>query len=424
MGFFENQVSISSPIAGIKTYIIPTMAKDVVTFSGSFSGGSIHCSNNNSKISTLTSSMIDKGTTTRNKFEISEILDAVGAEIKFGSTQHHTFFTCHCLRDNIAMVIDILSDELKNPLFDEVELKKLKKRMVGQIEQSREDTKKQAHILFSRKLYPENHLNYRLNTDETIEYINSIKKDDLEKFHSKAYGLGTINIAAAGDIDEQLFNDQINKAFGNYNTQNLEDVENKLKANPSDKLDETIIINDKTSADIYIGQPIGIDREHNDYYALMMGIYILGGNFSARLMQTVRDEQGLTYGIGSSIGGVKFGLDGYWSTWGTFAPDLIENGKAATMDQINNWYKNGITSDELDSKKSTITGTFKVGMDTTGGLVSQILSNAERNKDIKYLDKYVNRIKDLTVEQVNSAIIKYIDPDKLTVVSAGSFNNK
>ena len=296
--------------------------------------------------------------------------------------------------------------------------------MIGQIEQSREDTKKQAHILFSRKLYPENHLNYRLNTDETIEYINSIKKDDLEKFHSKAYGLGTINIAAAGDIDEQLFNNQINKAFSNYNPQNLKDVENKLKANPSDKIDETIIINDKTSADIYIGQPIGIDREHNDYYALMMGIYILGGNFSARLMQTVRDEQGLTYGIGSSIGGVKFGLDGYWSTWGTFAPDLIENGKAATMDQINNWYKNGITSDELDSKKSTITGTFKVGMDTTGGLVSQILSNAERNKDIKYLDKYVNRIKDLTVEQVNSAIIKYIDPDKLTVVSAGSFNNK
>ena len=424
MGFFENQVSISSPITGIKTYIIPTMAKDVVTFSGSFRGGSIHCSNNNSKISTLTSSMIDKGTTTRNKFEISETLDAVGAEIKFGSTQHHTFFTCHCLRDNIAMVIDILSDELKNPLFDEVELKKLKKRMIGQIEQLREDTKKQAHILFSRKLYPEKHLNYRLNTDETIEYINLIKKDDLEKFHSKAYGLGTINIAAAGDIDEQLFNNQINKAFSNYNPQNLKDVENKLKANPSDKIHETIIINDKTSADIYIGQPIGIDREHNDYYALMMGIYILGGNFSARLMQTVRDEQGLTYGIGSSIGGVKFGLDGYWSTWGTFAPDLIENGKAATMDQINNWYKNGITSDELDSKKSTITGTFKVGMDTTGGLVSQILSNAERNKDIKYLDKYVNRINDLTVEQVNSAIIKYIDPDKLTVVSAGSFNNK
>ena len=237
MGFFENQVSISSPITGIKTYIIPTMAKDVVTFSGSFRGGSIHCSNNNSKISTLTSSMIDKGTTTRNKFEISETLDAVGAEIKFGSTQHHTFFTCHCLKDNIAMVIDVLSDELKNPLFDEVELKKLKKRMIGQIEQSREDTKKQAHILFSRELYPKNHLNYRLNTDETIEYINSIKRDDLEEFHSKTYGLGTINIAAAGDIDGQLFNDQINKSFSNYNKQNLEYVENKLKANPSDKID-------------------------------------------------------------------------------------------------------------------------------------------------------------------------------------------
>ena len=156
----------------------------------------------------------------------------------------------------------------------------------------------------------------------------------------------------------------------------------------------------------------------------MMGVYILGGNFSARLMQTVRDEQGLTYGIGSSISGLKFGLDGYWTTWGTFAPQLIDKGKEATLEQIQIWYNNGITKDELEAKKSTITGTFKVSLDTTGGLVSQILSNVERSKEIKHLDQYPDIINNLKLDQVNNAIGKYIDPKKLTIVSAGSFNNK
>ena len=55
----------------------------------------------------------------------------------------------------------------------------------------------------------------------------------------------------------------------------------------------------------------------------------------------------------------------------------IDKGKEATLEQIQIWYNNGITKDELEAKKSTITGTFKVSLDTTGGLVSQILSNVE-----------------------------------------------
>ena len=76
MGFFENQVIISSPIDGIKTYIIPTKAKDVITFSGSFSGGSKHISNINPKISTITASMIDKGTTNKDKYDISPRIES------------------------------------------------------------------------------------------------------------------------------------------------------------------------------------------------------------------------------------------------------------------------------------------------------------------------------------------------------------
>ena len=176
---------------------------------------------------------------------------------------------------------------------------------------------------------------------------------------------------------------------------------------------------DKTSVDMFLGLPIGIDRKHDDYYALMVGNYILGGNFAARLMQTVRDQMGLTYGIYSSVRGVNDGNDGYWSIWGTFAPHLLQDGKTAAVDQVSGWIS-GVTEDELNAKKETITGSYKVGMATTGGLAGQILRNAERGYEDEMLDQYPSIIQDISLEEVNTAIKKYIDPKKLVIVAAGS----
>ena len=174
---------------------------------------------------------------------------------------------------------------------------------------------------------------------------------------------------------------------------------------------------------MYLGQAIGINRRHKDYYPLKMAIYVLGGNFSARLMQTIRDEAGLTYGIGSSLSGTGFGSDGYWSTWATFAPDLLEKGKRATHNQIKEWYNNGITEKELNEKKTTIMGAYKVGLDSTGGLAARILSNAQQREKIEHLDKYPEIIKNISLDKVNKTIKKYIKPKQLTFVAAGTFDD-
>ena len=424
MGFFKNQVIETNHSQGINTYVLPTNIKDVVTISGSFLGGTLYSPSKNPHISTFTAAMLDKGTFNKDKYEIGDVLDSVGAELKFGSTKHHIFFTAHCLNSDVNIVVEMLAEQLRTPAFRGDEIDKLKTRMIGKLEQSLEDTKKQALISFLRILYPKTHPNYKYKTEESLDFIKAINQKDLKTFHDLAYGINTMNIVVAGDVNPEKFNDQIINHFADWDKQSINEIDNKLDIIAVSKNVDKINIKDKTSADMYLGQYIGIDREHNDYYPLMLGIYILGGNFSARLMQTVRDEQGLTYGIGSSIGGSNFGIDGYWNTWGTFAPDLIEKGHNATMEQINKWCKKGVFEKELISKKSTITGSYKVALDTTGGLVSQILSNAERKKPISYLDEYVGIINNISLKEINNAISKYIDPTKLTLVTAGSFNNK
>jgi predicted Zn-dependent peptidase len=151
-----------------------------------------------------------------------------------------------------------------------------------------------------------------------------------------------------------------------------------------------------------------------------MGIYILGGNFSARLMQSVRDEEGLTYGIGSTITGCGYGTNGHWYTWGTFSPNLVEKGIKSTLSVMDKWFAKGVTERELAAKKTTLNGSFQVSLDTTSGLIDKILTNAEKGRDISYLDNYTKKINVLNKDEINRAIKTYLDPKKFITSIAGT----
>lgn len=415
-----DQISTSSPADGITLKTMKTPVEAVVTITGSILGGDEFSPKENSAIADLTADMLDEGTTTHNKFEISEKLESVGASLSFSSDKYRVRFNARCLKEDVPLVIGLLGEQLRSPAFNEEDLDNLKKRRVGSLKRAKENTRSQANGKFSRIIYPEDHPNYSKEIDDVIDEVNNTTIADLRAFHAN-YGLGNMLVIAVGDVDSEALGSSLKKAFGDWSHSSLEITERTVSANSVNPSTEFISMEDKTSVDMVIGIPIGIDRKHEDYYALMVGNYILGGNFSARLMQTVRDQMGLTYGIYSSIRGVNNGNDGHWGVWGTFAPNLLEKGKEATFNQITSWVS-GITKEELEAKIETITGSYKVGMATTGGMAGQILRNTERGDPDTMLDDYPNIIKAITLDDVNNAVNRYIDPDKLVIVAAGSID--
>ena len=411
-----------TPIDGIRLLTMKTGVKDVVTIAGSFLGGDVYSPQANMMIADLTAAMLDKGTKNKSKFEISDKLETVGASISFSSGQHNVRFNANCLKTDIPLVLSLLAEQLREPAFNKEDLKTLKTRLIGNLKRDKENTQKQAGGTFLRKIYPKDHPNYSYKTDARIKMVNDVDPASLKNYHKTYYGLGSMTIVAIGDVDGELFSAEISKVFAGWKTSPLKKKESSLTANKISATSEYVTIKDKTSADIYIGLPIGIDRNHEDYYPLMFGTYILGGNFSARLMQTVRDEQGLTYNIQSWVGGVDNGNDGYWLIGGSFAPPMVDKGREASIEQLNKWLEDGVTQAEVEAKKSTITGSYKVGLATTHGLAGQILTNAERGRPNSYLDDFPDLINALTVEQVNNVIQKYIDNEKLVFVAAGSLD--
>lgn len=177
---------------------------------------------------------------------------------------------------------------------------------------------------------------------------------------------------------------------------------------------------EKSNVDVRMGHAVPIRRDHEDYPALYVGNYILGGNFAARLMTHIRDEQGLTYHIGSGLSGITTHYAGYWQVSVTLSHDKLEEGISATKDVIRRFIEDGATEDELDAKKTTITGSYTVGLATTRRLAHSILTNAERGFDVDYLDRFPEEIRALTLEEVNEAVRRYLTPDAMHEALAGT----
>ena len=415
----SSKIVQSEPISGVRLFSLER-GSGVVTMQGSFLGGDVY-SNENRRVSDMVASMLDQGTKNMSKFEISEKLESVGARLNFFNGQARVGFSGKFLEEDTEMVFEIMADQIKNPLFSEQELEKVKKRAIAGYKRSKESTRGNAMNNMLEAFYGKDHQNSPTNPDQAIEDIKKITAQNLEEYHSKNYGTGSMVIVVVGDIKHQELEKMVKESFGGWKKSPLNTKkEERVASKKAGKV--YLTMQDKTSTDFLVGTALEIDRYHPDYLPLYLGTHTLGGNFSARLMQTVRVKEGLTYGINSSLSGFGNGNDGYWMVGGTFAPQLLSRGESSTLREVKLWLEKGITQKELDVTKSTLTGGFQVGFDTTGGLASGILSAVVTHNSLEYLDSYPEQVKKITLDQVNEAIKKYITLDGLYRVAAGSID--
>tara|TARA_Y100001960_G_C14758039_1_gene872359 strand:+ start:804 stop:2078 length:1275 start_codon:yes stop_codon:yes gene_type:complete len=416
------QVIKSTPIKGLNLYSLVTGVDDVVTIKGSFLGGDLF-GKGNIIVPEMAALMLDLGTKKRDKFEIGSTLEMVGARLGFSSGRYRVHFSARCLKNDIGLVVELLSEQLMEPAYNKNDLQSMIQRRKAELKKLKEDTRTRAIETFLRELYPEKHPNSPPSLNSQINALGKINVNDLKEFQKKYYGLGSFNICFVGDVDHNSIEQHLIKHFDGWdlNSTSTKQTNKKLSANTfGQHIQKLEHIPDKSSCDLITGHGIGIDQEQKDYYSVMMGQFILGGNFSARLMSTVRDEEGLTYGIQSTISGVEEGNDGYWYIWGTFPPEKIELAKLSIEKQLKLWYKKGVTANELAAKKATICGNYQVGLDTTSGLATRILTTVQRGKRLSFMDEYLDIINGLKLQKINDAISQYCNLENRITVIAGS----
>ena len=405
-------------VAGIDLVAYPTAVKDVVTIVGAFPAGDAFAPLNGAAVPTLTGMMLDRGTTKEDKFVIARQLEEVGASIAFGVETQTVSVRAHCLRKDLPLVIRLIAEQLRTPAFAAAELDKARQQFIGSLRNSVESTGFRAGDTFSRSVYPEGHPNRHPSIEDLIAAAQRATLDDLKSFHEKYYGPAHLTLVVVGDLDVKRLKSDVRAAFAGW-TGGSDVRHPERPAAPDVARTEIVSLAGKTSVSVILGRGTGLRYRDPDALALRVGTAILGSGFTGRLMSSVRDKEGLTYGIGAGLSNDTF-TDGTWSINATFAPQLLDKGIASTRRELTRWWTDGVTAQELADRKQNVIGTYQVSLATTGGVANALLAAIQRGYGVSWLDEYPTAINALTLEQVNRAIRAHIDPTKLVLVEAGT----
>jgi len=418
-GFFQKGVEFSEPTEGVFLYTLKR-GKGVVTLNGSMLGG-YNYAEQKQQVPSLVVSMLDQGTTNKTKFQISDELESVGARLDFGSGPSRVSFSAKFLSKDTDRVLGLMAEQLQSPSFNEEEFKKVKKRREASLKRAKESTWNNAFDDFLLSIYGDKHQNTPTDPEKAIKELDKIDIEDLKAFHKKNYGRGSMFVVAVGDVSHESLSKKIKKEFGGWKKSPLVETPENRTGTPTKKVNY-ISMKDKTSSDLLYGIALDINEDSPEFLPLSVATRVLGGSFTARLMRKVRVEDGLTYGVYSSITGTTNKSPGAWIAYGTYSPDLLKKGEVSMEGVIEMWIDSGITKEELSNMKSTIIGSTQVGYDTTSGISRAILSSVVNKGGVKYLDEYANKVESITLEEVNKAIKKHIKFNLLYKVAAGSID--
>lgn len=416
-GIAENIVR--ERIHGIDVLTLPTGVKNVVTLKGTLPLGHAAAPADNPALAYLTGSMLDKGTVAHDKFAIAGQLESVGAALSFGVGTETLAINGKCLAKDVPLVLALLAEQLRSPAFSAEEFDKVKKHYIGTLRQALDNTNTQAADAFTRAVYPLGHPNRKVATTELIEAVERTTLDEVKAFHAEYYGPAHLVLVLVGDVDAAAVGNEVTKSFAGWTGGKLPAIPAVAGGNVDAARDQTVFMADKTNVTVVLGQASGLRYNDPDSLALRVGTDILGGGFSARLMGNVRDKEGLTYGIYGFMTGDNL-RDGDWRIWANFSPDLLDQGIASTRRELDKWHREGVTAAELAQRKSGLSGDYKVGLSTTDGMAGAILNTLQRGYELTWLDEYPAALHALTLDQVNGAIKKHLDPAKMVLVKAGT----
>jgi len=371
----------------------------------------------------LTASMLNKGTKTMNKQQISDAFDKLKSRVSISGGATNCNVRVETTRENLKPTLAIIADILKNPAFPQNEFEILVNQEVSAIEAQKGDPQGLASVEYSRAIanYPKDDPRYTPTMDENIAMVKAVKLEDLKKFHTDFYGATDATASVVGDFSKEEIEKMMMETFGTWKSKNPY----KRMASPYQTAtpgEKNINTPDKSNSLYLAGFNVELKDSDPEYPAMVLANYIMGGGFlNSRLATRIRQKDGLSYGVGSQFSSSAMDKAGNFTVYAISAPENTEKVNAAVKEEIARVNKEGFTAEELEAAKSGLLQSRQVSRAQDASLSGTLNNNLFIGRTMEFDDKIDKAIQSLTPAQVNAAFNKFISPSKLVVIKAGDF---
>jgi len=365
----------------------------------------------------LVESLLDRGVKDLSAFELAKGIEDLSASKGIGTGGDYQFVDISGFYFDYKKLLFYLKKMIREPIFSESEVILQKKRLIESILQSKESVKDIGEFYFKRLL--QGGTVYSKSQFTSLDELAGITRDDIIKLHRSVFVPNKSWLLVVGRGNKKLIKKEILNQFSDWkeDTKKIEPTIQDpewLKGTKSN-----ILIVDKpgqTQSYVFVGQRAPKKEEVNTY-ALEIFNSTLGGSFTSRLMQDLREKKGLTYGIGSQIVYNKehslFYVSSFTQTVTT--GELLKN----ILEHLSKIQREGCTAEEIQFSKKYLIGAFPVYLNKIEEIANKWLFSYLDGYGENYLNFYPENIEKIELEKLNFEIKKYLNIDQLKIVISG-----
>jgi zinc protease len=361
----------------------------------------------------LTSAMLMRGTTRYDRVQLADAFD----KLKISGSLTHFQTT----RENLPEALKLVAHVLREPGFPAAEFEQLRQQMLVSLDASRSEPSDLASRALSEHfdLYPKGDIRHETTLEEDIADVKTAKLDELKAFHRDFYGTVPSEMAIVGDFDPKTVVPLVDELFGAW-TAPMHVAPVLRKHADVAPMHKTLNTPDKENGFYTARVNLDLNVEDPDYPALMLADYIFGGGgLKSRLMDRIRQKEGLSYGGGSSLSAGDMDRAGSFTISAIAAPQNLAKVDTAVHEELARVVKDGFTAAELAGAKSGLMQQRIQNRAEDGTLAAGWTSYLYRGRTYEWSADFEKRMMAVTLPQLNAAFRKVIDPAKLSVVMAG-----
>jgi len=366
----------------------------------------------------LTNGLLAEGAAGMDAQQLAESFESVGAQFDNDALRDMAYVGVRTLTNEryMSTAISTLADVLVRPDFPQDAFERELARMKVAVEARKQSPSDIAQEAFFKAVYAEHP--YALPVGGTEDSLQSITPQDIRAFYRQYYVASNAITVIVGAVDRITAERMVDTLF--------EGLPQGSKPEPLPPVPDlaqakTVKVDfPSKQSHIYVGQP-GMKRNDEDFFKLYVANHPFGGSgFASRLVQSIREDRGLAYSVGSYFSPMRE-RGPFMMSLQTRA-DQADEALSLLISELDKYVSTGPDKDELEDSVSNITGSFPLGLDSNSKLLGFLAMIGFYDLADDYLQTYIDNIRKVDRNAIRDVLKNRIDVDNMVTVIVGNGN--
>lgn len=406
---YNAQLSNKMNLYGIESSELP-----LVQFSIRLKGGQLLESPDKVGLSKLMADMMMEGTKDMTPEELEEAIGQLGAKINVTSSSEFITLTANCLSRNYLQVLQLVEKIILEPRWDVNEFERIKQAAISNVIQRSANPSAIAGNVFYKLLYGNNHI-LSYPGSGTVETLNAITIEDLQKYYSTAFSPSVASFHIAGDIKQDVAIKSLKNFEKRWKAKDVTFPKYELAGKPEKATIYFVDVPNAKQSVVMIGS-LAVSRNNPDFFPTMFANYKLGDGSGAKLFEVLRLEKGYTYGAYSFLM-PRVNVGPFVASSNVQSMYTTESVKLF-YDILSTYGKN-YSQNELEITRNAMIRSNAGKFETIGNLIGMLHDISTYNLPLDYVKREEALAENITVDMAKSAYSKYIQADKMVYVVVG-----